>query len=110
MLELGIVPIRYILMKKRLLFLYYILKEDKESMMFKVFETLNNDNRNGDFVFLTNQDRKDLDIDLTNSEIEGMSHFMWKKLVNNKVNISALKYLEAQNSKKKRLIISYFVN
>ena len=63
-------------------------------------------------MFLTNQDRKDLDIDLTNSEIEGMSHFMWKKLVNNKVNMSALKYLEAENSQKeeKKLSISYFVN
>ena len=51
---------------------------DKESMMFKVFETLNSDFRNGDFVYLKNQGRKDLDIDLISSEIEGMSHFSGK--------------------------------
>ena len=38
MLELGIIPIKYIIMKKRLLFLHYILKEDKDSMISKVLK------------------------------------------------------------------------
>ena len=43
MLELGINPIRFILMKKRMLFLQYILQEDKNSMLHRVFTALNED-------------------------------------------------------------------
>ena len=35
-LELGIVPIRYEIMRRKLAFLQYILKQEKSSMMFKV--------------------------------------------------------------------------
>ena len=45
MLELGLIPVRYILMKKRMLFLQYILKEDKDSMIYNVFKALNEDSR-----------------------------------------------------------------
>ena len=79
MLELGIIPIRYILMKKRMLFLHYILKENKESMIHKVFKALNEDSRKGDFIDLTNKDKLDLNIDLTNIEIESISKWSWKK-------------------------------
>ena len=37
-LELGIYPIRFKIMKRKLIFLQYILKQDKESMMYKVFK------------------------------------------------------------------------
>jgi hypothetical protein len=102
MLELGIVPIRFILMKKQMLFLLYILKENKESMIYQVFEALNNESRKGDFVNLTNQDRKDLDITLLNSEIEGLSYLMWKNIINKKIKIAALSYLSEENSKKRK--------
>ena len=37
-LELGIYPLRFEIMKGKLLFLQYILQQDKESMIFKVFK------------------------------------------------------------------------
>ena len=48
MLEFGIVPIRFILMKKWMQFLHYILNESEESMIKRVFETLKEDSRKGD--------------------------------------------------------------
>ena len=63
MLELGIIPIRFVLMKKRMQFLHYILNESEESMIRKVFETLNKDSKNGDFICLNNSDRRRLAID-----------------------------------------------
>ena len=67
-LELGILPVRFVLMKKRLTFLHYILNESMESMISKVFSALKEDSRRGDFVYLTNQDRKELHITLSNEE------------------------------------------
>ena len=57
MLELGTIPVRFVIMKKRLQFLHYILNENKESMLSQVFETLKSESKKGDFVHLTNGDR-----------------------------------------------------
>ena len=62
MLELGIISIKYILLKKCLLFLQYILKEEKESMVIQLFQKQQNDSRKGDFVNLTSRDREELEI------------------------------------------------
>ena len=43
MLELGIIPVRFVMMKKRLQFLHYILNENIESTISQVFETLKKD-------------------------------------------------------------------
>ena len=79
MLELGIIPIKYIIMKKRMLFLHYILKEDKDSIISKVFKALKEDSRRGYFVNLATKDKVDLEIDLTNDENESMSQWMWNR-------------------------------
>ena len=65
MLELGIVPIRFVLMKKRMQFLHYLLNEDQESMIRRVFETLKADSQKGDFIFQTNSDKIALNIDFS---------------------------------------------
>ena len=64
MLELGVIPVRYVVMQKRMQFLHYILQESKESMLRKVFNALKDDSRKGDFVNLSNQDKKELNINL----------------------------------------------
>ena len=76
-LELGILPVRFVLMKKRLTFLHYILNESMEYMISKVFSALKEDSRRGDFVYLTNQDRKELNITLSNEEIKSISYIAW---------------------------------
>ena len=69
-------------------------------MIRKVFETLIEDSRNGDFIYLTNLDRKELKIQLTNVEIQSLSKLQWKKVVREKTEIAALKYLTEENNKK----------
>ena len=73
MLELGIIPLRFVLMKKGLQFLHYMLNENKESMISQVFETLNKASRKADFVYQTNSDRLALEIDLDNKNIQSFS-------------------------------------
>ena len=57
LLELGIIPVRFVLMQKRMMFLYYILKENTNSMIRKVYEALKLDSRKGDFVNLNNKNK-----------------------------------------------------
>ena len=78
MLELGIVPIRYVLMQKRLPFLHYLLNQSSNSMLSQVFEDLKNDSRKGDFVHLTDKDKTSLEIDMTDAEIKVLSKWQWK--------------------------------
>ena len=62
MLELGIIPIKYMTSKKCLLFFQYILKEEKESMVIQLFQVQQNDSRKRDFVNLSSRDREELEI------------------------------------------------
>ena len=67
-------------------------------MINQVFQAQQEDSRKGDFVYLTSKDREELEIDLSNEDIEGMSQWMWKKLVNKETKIEALKHLQLENS------------
>ena len=102
MLELGLIPIRYVLMQKRLQFLHYLLKQDKESMLSKVFRILHTDSRKGDFIDLSNKDKTELEIIMTNDEIGAMSKWQWKKLVKQKTNLSAFTFLNEDNKTKEK--------
>ena len=69
-LELGILPARFVIMKKRLNFLRYILIEDMGSMIRQVYEALKRDSRKGDFVDLVTKDIDELDIQLSEEYIQ----------------------------------------
>lgn len=100
MLELGIIPVRFVIMKKRMQFLHYILNESTESMIRKVYDTLKQDYRNGDFVSQTNSDRITLDINLDDSEIRSFSKGMWKNVIDKKIKSVAFEYLVEENLQK----------
>ena len=50
------------------------MKESTESMIRQVFEALKSESRYGDFVALTNKDRIELDISLSDSDIKKLCH------------------------------------
>ena len=66
-------------------------------MLRQVFDALKDDSRKGDFVELTNRDKEDLDIILTNDEIEVISKTQWKKV---KTLDAALKCLNKKNGQR----------
>ena len=49
-LELGIYPLRFELMKRSVLFLRYILQQETESMIFQVFNAVQDNPINNDFI------------------------------------------------------------
>ena len=101
-LELGILPVKYVLMKKRMQFLHYILNENIDSMIVQVYNALREDHRKSNFVQLTNFDRQDLDIELTDEDIQTIPKITWKKYIKEKVNTLALEDLNYQNSGKEK--------
>ena len=100
-LELGILPARYVIMKKRLNFLRYILREDMGSMIRQVYEALKTESRNGDFVNLVKKDMDELDIQLSEEDIQNTTKLVWKNFVNEKVVEECLRFLTEENSEKK---------
>ena len=49
-LELGAIPIRFLIMKRKILFLQYILKQDKKSMMYNILKAIQDKPMKNDFV------------------------------------------------------------
>ena len=81
-LELGIYPIRFEIMERKLLFLQYILQQDKESMIFKVFKATCENPTKNDFFKCCQKYLDCLDISLTFEEISATSRYKFKQLVN----------------------------
>ena len=89
-LELGLIPVNFVIMEKRLSFLRYILTEPMNTMIRQVYEELKNESRKGDFVDLVRRDMDDLNIELSDDEIKLVNKSQWKKYVHEKVKETAL--------------------
>ena len=84
---------RFELMKRKTLFLQYILQQEKQSMMYKVFEATINEPIKNDFVNTCKKYLEELNITLSFEEIRNLSRWKFKKIVKEKVEIAAFKYL-----------------
>ena len=80
-LELGIVPIRFILMKRRFSFLNYILKEDKSSLIYTVFQEQSSKPVKGDWILTVQDDLEEIGVDLELEEIEQLSEGQFKTVI-----------------------------
>ena len=72
-LEMGCMPIRFILMKRRILYLHYILHQDKESLIFKVFQAQKSNPVHGYWCLTVDEDIKYLQLNLSLDQIWFMS-------------------------------------
>ena len=66
-------------------------------MIKRVYEVLKTDSRKGDIVYLVAQDFFDLEIDLSEDEIQGMAKNHWKTFVHETVTLKASTSLTEQN-------------
>ena len=95
-LELGVVPLRFEIMKRKLMFLQYILKQEKKCMIYRVLSaTVENPSKN-DFVDTCNKYLKDLDVKMTFEEIGKMSQKHFKKIICENVKKLSFEYLIKQ--------------
>ena len=97
-LELGCLPYRDIIQKRRLMFLYYILNQDQKSIMFKFFESQRNHGTSKDWVTTIRKDLKELQIDLNFDKIKSMGKHEFKKIVKQKIENKAKLKLEEKKA------------
>lgn len=93
-LELGCIPVRFIIKAKRIMFLHYLLTRDNSTMISKVFWAQYRNPANGDWVLVVLEDLTSLGLDhFTLSDVEAMSKHKMKKIVKEATRRAALKYL-----------------
>ena len=94
-LELGCVPMRDLIKEKRLNFLYYILKEDPESLVHKFFQAQLKNMNKKDWVATVLEDLKELDLEnLSMVDISNMKKGSFRNLINEKIKIKAFERLQ----------------
>ena len=103
-LELGLYPIKFELMKKKIIFLQYILKQEKSSLIYQVLKATWENPIKNDFVKTCKEYLATLDITLSFQEIEQMSEWSFKKLVKSKTEAAGLKYLLSQKEKQTKVM------
>jgi hypothetical protein len=97
--EVGLRPLKYDVMRKRLMYLWKVLHVDKSELIFRIYRSQKNAPNAGDWVKLVENDKKVLDLDISDEEIEKISKNKFKKIVETKIDKYALQQLNALKSK-----------
>ena len=98
-LEMNCIPIRFMIMSRRLNFLHYILNEDEDSLIFKFFLAQLEQPSRQDWCHTVTEDLKTLKMNLKLSEIRKLSKATFKKMVKDKIDEESLKYLNSIKAK-----------
>ena len=97
-IETAKIPVRFILSKRRLLYLWTILRHNENELIQKAYNAQQVVQTKGDWFLMLNNERKKYGIELSDKEIAKMSKYRFKALVNKKVNIFAANYLKQKAS------------
>jgi hypothetical protein len=103
-LDLGILPVRHEIMVRKLSFLQYILKQEENTMIYQVLKATRENTVKNDFVYTCQKYLKTLEIDSSFEEIAKMSKFSFKKMLKEKSQIAAFKYLNKEKLKQSKIL------
>ena len=101
-LEMGMLPVKYVIMGKRLKFLKYILDESTGTIIRQVYEAQKSDSQKGDFVQQSKEDLRELKLELSENEIMALKKIKWNKIVNDQLKKIAFEKLGQENDTKKK--------
>ena len=102
-LETGAIPIRYVLIGRRLMYLWTILQKNEDELVSKVFKAQKLFPVKDDFVNQITEDKEEIGLLLTESEIKFMKKTKFKNLVKEKIRVSAHSYLLEKKEKLSKL-------
>ena len=97
--EVGVRPLKYEIMRRRLMYLWKLLNVDKSELIHRIYKSQENASHPGDWVRLVEKDKQDLNLDILNSEIEELSKNKFKNIIDKKIESFALKQLNQQKDK-----------
>ena len=107
-LELGVVPLSFIVKGRRVMFLHYLLNLEENEMLHCFFQAQLNKPARNDWTETVKQDLVDLEISLSFQEIKELSHDKFKGIVREKYRSAALKQLLiAKSSHSKMTSLNY---
>ena len=95
-LELGIAPIRFIVMSRRMMFYHYILNEDDTSLIYKFYKVQLDKAVKNDWCLQVKENLATLRIYKTEDQIRKLSEETFKNIVNSaiKKHVQLLKHPE----------------
>ena len=103
-LELGCLPIRYIIMSRRLMYLQYLLQEQEDSLLKTFFMAQMQNPVKGDWILQVRKDLEETEINDTLEDIQKMSIEEFKAKVKTSVKNSALKYLNSEKARMSKIM------
>ena len=107
-LELGLTPIRYIIMSRRLMFYHYILNENEDSLINKFYKLQARKPVKNDWSLTVRENLQELKISLTEYQIQNLSKKAFQKIVKDTIRSAAFDYLiKLKNTHSKVAHISY---
>ena len=107
-LELGLLPIPYIIKGRRVMFLHYLLQLDNDEMLSEFFFAQWNSPSNNDWVLTVKDDLKELSITCNLTDIRSQSKETFKKLVKDScMNIAFSNLTNLQKSHSKMSNVKY---
>ena len=99
-LETGCVPLRFVIKRKRIMFLHHILTRSEDALISRVFWAQVEKPAKGDWCTVVREDLDSLGMNLTGfKEIAEMSQEKLKLLLEEQSNTAALKYLDLEKQK-----------
>ena len=102
-LETGAIPIRFVLIGRRLMYLWTILQKNEEELVSKVYQAQKLFPVKDDFIHQIKEDMDDLGLDLEDEIIKKMKKTKFKTLVNSKIREAAHSYLIQKKEKLSKL-------
>ena len=107
-LETAQLPIKRIITVRRLLYLHTILKRHKSELINKIYTAMKEDPLKDDWIHLVDQDKKDIDLNLSDIEIESLSKAKFKTIIKNKIKNCT--FLEQEGIKEGHIKVKHIVH
>ena len=98
-IETAKLPLRFVISKRRLMYLWHILTRTENELIKKVYALQKVMFTKGDWYGMIQQEKIRYDINLTDEEISKMSKYRFKSLDEKKVKSVAFEYLKEKASK-----------
>ena len=102
-LEMGCVPIRFIIKNRRLMFLHYILPQNESSLLFKFFKAQLDNPVKGDWSEQVLFDLEEINLQLSFEEIKRLSKETFRMKLKKAIDKAALKWLIEEKEKKSKV-------
>ena len=97
-LDLGVTPIRYILMSRRLMFYQYIIKQPAGSLIRRFYETQSSKPVKNDWSITVKSNLNTLNVAFSENEMRKMSQPVFRKHINKAIRLESFKYLQKLKS------------